>query len=115
MIGGTAALAVISQRLTLGNIGAVLIFLGISYGIGNVTLQAAMLNASPERIVGTSSGLFQTCRYLGSILSSVVLAIVFGSDLSLPGFRILMIVLVITGLAFLFTAVYSKQLEKAAV
>nr|WP_318539643.1 MFS transporter [Terribacillus saccharophilus] len=115
MISGTAALAVISQRLTIGNIGAVLIFLGISYGIGNVTLQAAMLNASPERIVGTSSGLFQTCRYLGSILSSVVLAIVFGSDLSLPGFRILMIVLVITGLAFLFTAVYSKQLEKAAV
>lgn len=115
MIGGTAGMAVLSERLTLGNIGVILIFLGISYGIGNVTLQASMLNASPENIVGTSSGLFQTCRYLGSILSSVVLAIVFGADLSLPGFRRLMIVLSITGLAFLLTAIYSRQLEKAAV
>ncbi|MFS0562153.1 MFS transporter [Terribacillus sp. 179-K 1B1 HS] len=115
MIGGTWALAVLSDHLTLTNIGVILIFLGISYGIGNVTLQASMLNVSPENIVGTSSGLFQTCRYLGSILSSVVLAIVFGSDLSLHGFRTLMIVLSITGLAFLLTAIYSKRLEKAAV
>lgn len=62
--------------------GLILSLLGISYGIGNVVLQAAMLEASPRSIIGTTSGLFQTCRYLGSILSSIVLGLVFGKEIS---------------------------------
>ncbi|QXE01368.1 MFS transporter [Terribacillus sp. DMT04] len=114
MFGGPAVLVFISQHLTIVNLAVTLIFLGISYGIGNVTLQAAMLDASPDHLTGTSSGLFQTCRYIGSILSSVVLAIVFGADLSLAGFHTLMIILTVTGIAFSLSAVYAKRLENTA-
>ena len=55
--------------------GIILSLLGVSYGLGNVALQAAMFTASPPDIVGTTSGLFQTCRYLGSIFSSVILGL----------------------------------------
>jgi hypothetical protein len=34
--------------------------LGVGYGFGNVTFQAAMLKTSPADMVGTTSGLFQT-------------------------------------------------------
>ncbi|MCB6946228.1 MFS transporter, partial [[Eubacterium] rectale] len=71
----------------------ILFILGIGYGIGNVALQAPMLNESPETMVGTSSGLFQTCRYLGSILSSVVLGVVFASGMSTARFLVLAAVL----------------------
>ncbi len=55
--------------------GFILSILGIGYGLGNVAPQATMLETSPSNMVGTTSGLFQTCRYLGSILSSVILGL----------------------------------------
>jgi sugar phosphate permease len=74
--------------------GLILSLLGISYGIGNVALQIAMLDASPPDIVGTTSGLFQTCRYLGSILSSVVLGLVFGKEITSGHLQILGVILI---------------------
>lgn len=85
--------------------GLILSLLGISYGLGNVALQAAMLTASPKDIVGTSSGLFQTCRYLGSILSSVILGMLFGKEITAHHFQelgIIMIVVAIGSLIFSF-------------
>ncbi|MCO7175128.1 MFS transporter [Sporolactobacillus kofuensis] len=63
-------------------IGAVLMILGAGYGIGNVALQSTMLDASPKDAVGTSSGLFQTCRYIGSIGSTAVLGLIFGKTVT---------------------------------
>lgn len=74
--------------------GFILSVMGISYGLGNVSLQVAMLDASPSDIVGTSSGLFQTCRYFGSILSSIVLGIIFGKEISAEHLETLGIVLI---------------------
>ena len=61
--------------------GLILSVLGVGYGFGNVTFQA-MLKTSPADMVGTTSYLFQTCRYLGSILSSVILGILFGKEIT---------------------------------
>ncbi|WP_211062149.1 MFS transporter [Heyndrickxia faecalis] len=101
MIAGAVFMAVFFIHASVWLMGVILFILGIGYGIGNVALQAAMLNESPEAMVGTSSGLFQTCRYLGSILSSVVLGVVFASGMSTARFLILSAVLVAVS-AFFF-------------
>lgn len=84
-----------------------LIAAGCSFG--NVTLQAAMLEASPANIVGVSTGLYQTCRHFGSILSAVSLGLIFGAQFNSEHFTTLIIVLIMAGLLVVLLGVgYSK-------
>ncbi|MED1201617.1 MFS transporter [Heyndrickxia acidicola] len=89
MLLGAVFLTIFFVHVPILLMGLILSLLGVSYGIGNVALQAAMLDASPPEIAGTTSGLFQTCRYLGSILSSVVLGLVFGKEITSGHLQIL--------------------------
>lgn len=84
-----------------------LIAAGCSFG--NVTLQAAMLEASPAHIVGVSTGLYQTCRHFGSILSAVSLGLIFGAQFNMEHFTTLIIVFIVAGcLVVLLGVGYSK-------
>ena len=58
MLAGASAMTFFYTCAILGK-GLVLALLGLSYGIGNVALQAAMLKASPQQMIGTTSGLFK--------------------------------------------------------
>lgn len=82
MAVGAILLTALFINASLMTIGIILSIIGISFGIMNVTLQAAVLRLSPPSMIGISSGLFQTSRYFGSILSSVVLGLVFGNEIS---------------------------------
>ncbi|MEH7355866.1 MFS transporter [Neobacillus drentensis] len=90
-------------------IGIILSILGLSYGIGNVVLQVAMLKESPKEIIGTTSGLFQTCRYLGSILSSIILGLIFGAEISANNMKIIGEVLIITGIISFFMSLWFSR------
>lgn len=79
---GAILLTAFFINASLMTIGIVLSIVGISFGIMNVALQAAVLKLSPSSMIGVSSGLFQTSRYFGSILSSVVLGLIFGNEIS---------------------------------
>ncbi|KAA6452129.1 MFS transporter [Bacillus swezeyi] len=92
--------------------GAILSLLGISYGLGNVALQAAMIRTSPANIVGTTSGLFQTCRYLGSILSSVILGLLFGKEITAGHFQDLGMIMLIVAIGSLVMSVRFIKLIK---
>ncbi len=94
-------------------IGLILSIMGLSYGIGNVVLQVAMVKESPQNIVGTTSGLFQTCRYLGSILSSIILGLVFGAEISSENMKIIGGVLIVSGtISFLMSLWFSRETIK---
>jgi MFS family permease len=91
-------------------IGIILSIMGLSYGIGNVVLQVAMVKESPKEIIGTTSGLFQTCRYLGSIFSSIILGIIFGEDITAENMKIIGEVLIIIGIiSFLMSLWFSRE------
>jgi MFS-type transporter involved in bile tolerance (Atg22 family) len=91
--------------------GIILILLGVSYGILNVVLQAAMVKESPAGMIGTASGLFQTCRYFGSILSSIVLGLVFGDAFTASHMQFLGFILIIFGvLSFLMGVWFTNGL-----
>ncbi|MED3331210.1 MFS transporter [Bacillus velezensis] len=95
--------------------GLILSVLGVGYGFGNVTFQAAMLKTSPADMAGTTSGLFQTCRYLGSILSSVILGILFGKEITAGHFHMLGTILIVVGAVSLLMAFrFSVLLKKAS-
>ncbi|WP_166246233.1 MFS transporter [Paenibacillus turpanensis] len=75
---------------------------GISNGLNNVGMQAALFKCSPKEIIGVASGLFQTSRYLGTILSSLLISIVMGGKFSFEGFRLLGMILTVLSLSLIF-------------
>lgn len=75
---------------------------GISNGLNNVGMQAAMFNCSPKDIIGVASGLFSTSRYFGTILSSLLIGIIMGTQFSFGGFRVLGMFLTAIALCLVF-------------
>ena len=60
-----------------------------------------------------SSGLFQTSRYLGSILATVLLGMVFEVNITSEQFQILGYVMVVLGtISFLLNFILKKELRK---
>ncbi|ULL18378.1 MFS transporter [Paenibacillus sp. H1-7] len=72
---------------------------GISNGLNSVGMQAALFNSSPKEIIGVASGLFNTSRYLGTILSSLLIGVVMGGEFSFGGFRWLGVILTVIALS----------------
>ncbi|MDG3072545.1 MFS transporter [Bacillus halotolerans] len=112
MTAGAVLLTVFFISVPVIGKGLILSLLGIGYGLGNVALQAAMLKTSPSDMVGTTSGLFQTCRYLGSILSSVILGLLFGKEITAAHFDIIGMSLIAVGALSLFMALRFAALMK---
>ncbi len=90
-----------------------LIATGCSFG--NVTLQAAMLEASPANIVGVSTGLYQTFRHFGSILSAISLGLIFGAQFNPEHFVTLITVFIVAGIVVvLLGVIYSRIKPESA-
>jgi MFS family permease len=62
---------------------------GMPSGLNTLGLQSALYEAAPPAVIGTAGGLFQTCRYVGAILSSVVIGVVFARGTSTAGLHVL--------------------------
>lgn len=75
---------------------------GISNGLNSVAMQAALFKSSPKEIIGVASGIFNTSRYLGTILSSLLISSVMGDNFSFKGFRVLGIILTLIALSLVF-------------
>lgn len=55
--------------------------IGVSVGFTNLGLQTALYDTVPPDEVGAAAGLFQTSRYLGTILSASLLGLLFGDQI----------------------------------
>jgi sugar phosphate permease len=75
---------------------------GISNGLNSVGIQAALFKSSPTEMIGVASGVFNTSRYIGTILSSLLTGIVMGGQFSAGGFKLLGIILTFIALSLLF-------------
>lgn len=69
--------------------------LGLPNGFTNLGLQASLFAATPPEGTGAAAGLFQTARYLGAILSTSLLGVVFASSVSTAGLRTVATVMVV--------------------
>lgn len=68
---------------------------GISNGLNGVGMQAALFMSTPKEMIGVSSGIFNTSRYLGTILSTLLIGIVMGDTFSAIGFQVLGVILTV--------------------
>ncbi|CAM3399152.1 MFS transporter [Paenibacillus lupini] len=110
MTFGALWIVTLSPTSSMFSVSLALAAFGISNGLNNVGMQAALFNSSPKEIIGVASGLFSTSRYLGTILSSLLIGVVMGSTFSFEGFRVLAMIL--TAIALSLVIMNWRQVQK---
>jgi MFS family permease len=78
---GTGLLLTYKESSPLLWLLAIMAVLGMSNGFNNISTQTALYEHVNREDTGTASGLFQTSRYLGSILSGSLLGLTFNRHL----------------------------------
>lgn len=102
MTFGSLWLVMLNGSWPVANICIALAAFGISNGLSGVGLQAALFQSSPKEIIGVASGVFNTSRYIGTILSSLLTGLIMGGQLSSGGLRRLAVVLTAIALLLIF-------------
>jgi EmrB/QacA subfamily drug resistance transporter len=116
MTFGSVWIVTLNQTSPVISVCLALAAFGISNGLNNVGMQAALFKSSPKEIIGVASGIFMTSRYLGTILSSLLIGSVMGDKLSAGGFRLLGAILSVIALSLVFMSWRrreSRQLEES--
>lgn len=99
---GSVWIVTLDQTSPVISVCLALAAFGISNGLNSVAMQAALFKSSPKEIIGVASGIFNTSRYLGTILSSLLISIVMGDHFSFEGFRVLGMILTLIALSLVF-------------
>ena len=98
---GVLLLVVLRRATPVAGVVAVVAVLGLPNGLLNLGLQALLFRAATSGDMGAASGLFQTCRYVGSVLSTSLLGVVFAAGVTSTGLHALGIALAVISLALL--------------
>jgi MFS family permease len=77
LLAGSALLLVLGPGTPLWAIGAAGMVFGLPSTMNTIGLQSALYEAAPPESMGAAGGLFQTCRYIGAMLSGAVIGLVF--------------------------------------
>jgi len=99
---GSVWIVTLDQTSPVISVCLALAAFGISNGLNSVAMQAALFKSSPKEIIGVASGIFNTSRYLGTILSSLLISIVMGDNFTFEGFRVLGMILTLIALSLVF-------------
>lgn len=89
---GTGLLLTYHESSPLIWLLVIMAVLGMSNGFNNLSMQTALYEHVRPEDTGSASGLFQTSRYLGSILSSSLLGLTFNRHLDVANLHIVAIV-----------------------
>ncbi len=112
-IVGTVLLLTINSESTAVYIFIILSILGCSNGFSSLGLQMALYHSVKTEETGTASGLFMTSRYLGTILSSGLLGMIFAQQVTTSQFHIIAMVGIGIGCAILLLTVRGPSSEAA--
>jgi sugar phosphate permease len=86
---GTLLLLFFRSNSPVAVLLVVIVILGIPNGLQNLGLQAVLYDAASVEDMGVAAGQFQTFRYLGSILSTSLLGLLFGGTATSNGLHLL--------------------------
>ncbi|MGV2882207.1 MFS transporter [Paenibacillus taichungensis] len=95
MTFGSIMIVALDKTSPVVNVILPLAVFGISNGLNSVGMQAALFKSTPKDMIGVASGIFNTSRYLGTILSSLLIGIVMRDTFSFIGFQTLGIILTV--------------------
>jgi EmrB/QacA subfamily drug resistance transporter len=77
LCAGVAALTVAVRSADLWPVVLALAAMGLGLGVAGASVQATAVEAVPPQRTGSASGIYSTARYLGSVIGSTALAVVF--------------------------------------
>lgn len=109
---GSVWLVTLDQTSPVISVSLALAAFGISNGLNAVGMQAALFKSSPKEIAGVASGLFNTSRYIGTILSSLLTGIIMGGTFSFVGFRMLVVFLTVIALALVIMSLRHQEFSQ---
>lgn len=104
LFAGTALLLTYREASSLLWLIVIMAVLGMSSGFNNISMQTALYEHVTPEETGSASGLFQTSRYIGSILSSSVLGLVFNRNLDVQHLHIVAVVNLVFSLVVIILA-----------
>ncbi|MDQ6420434.1 MFS transporter [Paenibacillus sp. LHD-117] len=107
LILGTVLLLFLGDKSSIPIILMVTAALGIPNGLNNMGLQTALYHVTQPEETGIASGLFQTFRSIGSILSTSLLGLIFGSNVTSSGLHT--IALITSGLGVVLLLISSSR------
>jgi MFS family permease len=90
---GTLLLLAIGDATPIVLLVVVGMVLGIPNGFNNLGLQSALYAAAPPERIGAAAGIFQTSRFVGAVLSSSLIGVVFASGVDSDGLDTIALVL----------------------
>jgi len=102
MAFGSVWLATLHANSPVFSVCLALAAFGFSNGLNGVGMQAALFESTPKSMIGVASGLFNTSRYVGTILSSLLIGIVMGDHFSTGGLRVLAFIMTAVSLTLVF-------------
>jgi EmrB/QacA subfamily drug resistance transporter len=112
---GSVWIVTLNQTSPVISVSLALAAFGISNGLNTVGMQAALFASAPKGMIGVASGLFNTSRYLGTILSSLMTGIIMGGTFSFAGFRLLGMSLTVIAIALIFMSLRFRKPEQQDV
>ena len=101
MIAASSALLALNRGTAIWILIAVGLLAGTTQGLNSLANQNALFRQADAARMGTASGLLRTFQYLGAILSSAAVAIVFHTSASSGGLHTLAVVMIGCGLLLL--------------
>jgi MFS family permease len=110
---GTLLMTLLDERtpiLTLVAVGAVL---GVPNAFNNLGLQAALYEATPPEHTGAAGGLFQTFRYVGAILSTSLIGLLFGTHVTSRGLHQIALAIAVASAALVIASVAARRASSA--
>lgn len=116
LLVGTVLLLTYQAGSSLGWFLVVMSVLGMSNGFNNISMQTALYDHTAPEETGSASGLFQTSRYIGAILSSSLLGIVFNKHMDLAHLHLVAVIsLVFVGLVIFLGSRLPNVQKKTSV
>lgn len=113
LLSGTGLLLTYQEASPLVWLMIIMSILGMSQGFNNISTQTALYeNVQPEE-TGSASGLYQTSRYIGAILSSSLLGLTFNDHMDLAHLHLVALICFAFCIAVLFLAIKLPGREKA--
>ncbi|WP_409463618.1 MFS transporter [Amycolatopsis sp. GA6-003] len=88
-LAGSAGVLLLNGSAWIGWVVAITVVIGAAMGLAGAGNQTALYAQAPAEQLGTASGLLRTFGYVGSIASSAVTGVVFHTDVTDRGVRLI--------------------------
>lgn len=101
---GTLLLLFFESTTPITMLVAIIMVLGIPNGFQSLGLQTALYQAAPPKEMGAAAGQFQTFRYVGSILATSLLGLIFGGSVTSAGLHTIAAIIAVVSILLLLVA-----------